>query len=436
MAVMQEDVTNLGHGLMMIPSFTFNVITILVCLGYMMHQSLILFLVVVVGLVVTSAIVKILTKILIPNLKKLRENLDSFFSNIEAINNGGKEIHLNKNRRQYFHDNEVSPILEKIRKSSTTSQSIIVLYNSFTGVIFFLLIGVIVYGSSKYLPNMEINIIISFVLLIMYIVPPLKDIASISGEIAKVRVSLKKIDNLELEEVDKFTLTDSETKELIKKKVNSIHFKNVCFKYSKTHENKRDDFFLGPITLTVKSGEITFITGGNGSGKSTFVKLLTGLYPPQSGNIYVNDELLGESMSQAQYKNYFSTIFSDFALFQQLLDEKGNPADDSIIMDYLKVLKLDEKLQSKNGILSTMDLSQGQKKRIALLQSYLENAPICVYDEWAADQDPVFKKYFYSKLLPELKLQGKIVVIISHDDNYFHLADKFIKFEAGKITKI
>jgi len=177
-----------------------------------------------------------------------------------------------------------------------------------------------------------------------------------------------------------------------------------------------------------------FLTGGNGSGKSTFGKLLTGLYTPDKGSIKLADKTISNT-NRRWYRNCFSTIFSDFFLFEQVLDKQGKLADDGAIRQFIEKLQLQNKVTTKNGILSTTNLSQGQRKRLALLLVYLEDSPICLFDEWAADQDPHFRNYFYTELLPDLKKQGKTVIVISHDDRYFHLADRVIKFDNGQIDE-
>src|SRR5690606_38303276 len=159
-------------------------------------------------------------------------------------------------------------------------------------------------------------------------------------------------------------------------------------------------------------GEITFIVGGNGSGKSTLAKLLTGLYSPKSGEIWLDRKSVGEA-ERAWYRHHFADVFSDFAVFERLFGEGAALAQ--VANEYLKLLQLDRKVKILNGSLSQTKLSQGQRKRLALLAAYLEDRPIYLFDEWAADQDPAFKSFFYRRLLPDMKARGKTVIVISHD---------------------
>ncbi|MEO1149327.1 MAG: ATP-binding cassette domain-containing protein, partial [Cyanobacteria bacterium J06638_22] len=160
-------------------------------------------------------------------------------------------------------------------------------------------------------------------------------------------------------------------------------------------------------------------------------KVLTGLYQPQSGSIWVDTQSI-TSDHQEWYRQHFSVVFSDFYLFDRLLGFESS-ADDINAQTYLQKLQLDHKVTIEQGQFSTTALSQGQRKRLTLLSAYLENRPIYLFDEWAADQDPTFKNIFYTQFLPDLKAQGKTVFVISHDDHYFHLADRIIKLDYGKV---
>jgi putative ATP-binding cassette transporter len=192
-------------------------------------------------------------------------------------------------------------------------------------------------------------------------------------------------------------------------------------------------FMLGPVDFSLRNGEVVFVTGGNGSGKSTFVKLLVGLYAPQSGEIHLNGKLVDDSNRHA-YREHFSVVFSDYYLFDNLLG-LSRPGLDADVRKYLTQLQMDHKVKVEDGRFSTIALSQGQRKRLALLTAYLEDRPIYVFDEWAADQDPAYRRVFYEQLLPELKARGKGVVVITHDDRFFNLGDRVVKFDSGQLVE-
>jgi putative ATP-binding cassette transporter len=199
------------------------------------------------------------------------------------------------------------------------------------------------------------------------------------------------------------------------------------------HREKEDDhFMLGPINLQFHPGELVFLVGGNGSGKSTLAKVITGLYPPEKGVICVDGRVV-DDRSRDDYRQYFSAVFADFYLFDNLLGQPS-PELDAQAREYLELLHLDHKVKVTDGILSTTQLSQGQRKRLALLNAYLEDRPFYLFDEWASDQDPLFKEIFYTQLLPELKARKKTILVITHDDHYFHLADRIVKLDYGHVA--
>jgi putative ATP-binding cassette transporter len=210
----------------------------------------------------------------------------------------------------------------------------------------------------------------------------------------------------------------------------SIELVGAAHAYEREGEEK--SFTLGPMDLALRPGELVFMVGGNGSGKTTFAKLLTGLYTPESGEILLNGKPVDDLMRE-HYRQHFAVTFSEFYLFERLLGLDHIGLDERARV-YLSELQLAHKVTVQNGQLSTTELSRGQRKRLALLTAYLEDRPIYVFDEWAADQDPQFKEIFYHHLLPELKARGKTALVISHDDRYFGVADRILKLEDGQLV--
>lgn len=190
-------------------------------------------------------------------------------------------------------------------------------------------------------------------------------------------------------------------------------------------------FTLGPLSCTITKGETVLLVGGNGSGKSTLFKLLTGLYYPDAGAIFV-DGVDVKAIGYRRYRELFSAIFSDYHLFARLYGLTVN--DDRQVQDLLRLMQLEHKTSWQDGGFENQDLSTGQKKRLALIVSLLEDKPIYVFDEWAADQDPQFRKFFYDTLLPDLKAKGKTVIAATHDDRYFYVGDRTLKMEMGQFV--
>jgi putative ATP-binding cassette transporter len=217
-----------------------------------------------------------------------------------------------------------------------------------------------------------------------------------------------------------------------KKSWSRIELKAVRMNYQELHAET--GFSLGPVDLTVQAGELIYIVGGNGCGKSTLAKLLCGLYIPQEGEVLLDGKPVTDE-NRNDYRDLFSAVFSDFHLFNRLIgpdEEEGNAI---LASKYLETLGLADKIKIEGDGYSTLKaLSYGQQKRLALVCAYMEDRPVYVLDEWAADQDPPFKKFFYEELLPDLKRRGKTVLIITHDDQYFQLADRIIKLLDGQIV--
>lgn len=210
----------------------------------------------------------------------------------------------------------------------------------------------------------------------------------------------------------------------------TLALRDVTFAYK---ADNGESFAIGPISLEVKAGEIVFIIGGNGSGKSTLLKVLAGLYPPDAGHLSVDGEPVTEAELQ-RYRELFAAIFADFHLFERLYGLFGS--DQQRIGDLLADMQLSDKVRVEEDRWSTLDLSTGQRKRLALVVSLLDRKPLLVFDELAADQDPEFRQFLYEVLLPRLRDEGTTIIAATHDDRYFHVADKVIKMEYGKASYV
>jgi putative ATP-binding cassette transporter len=204
----------------------------------------------------------------------------------------------------------------------------------------------------------------------------------------------------------------------------SIGLREVTFVY-----DAADGYTFGPVDLTVRRGEVLFITGPNGSGKSTALKLFLGLYPPLGGSLLLNGAPIPSPAPQA-WRDLFSVVLSDFVLFERLL---GLDVPAERANELLRWLGLDEKVQVENGRFSTLELSTGQRKRLAMVVALLQDREVFVFDEWAADQDPEFREAYYHRILPDLKRRGKTVICVTHDDQFFHLADRRVIIEGGRV---
>ena len=217
------------------------------------------------------------------------------------------------------------------------------------------------------------------------------------------------------------------------KRFERIAVRNIEFRY--TDKFSDTVFKIGPIDFTLESGELVFITGGNGSGKSTFLRVFSGLYPPDSGEILLDGRPVTDA-DRDEYRGLMSAIFFDYHLFQRLY---GIPdADPAEVGRLLTQFRLADKTSLTNGEFRTLDLSGGQRRRLALIVSLLEKRPIMLLDEWTAEQDPEFRRKFYDELLPEMMRAGATIVVITHDDRYLdelHMPARRIKMDEGRIVE-
>jgi putative ATP-binding cassette transporter len=268
-----------------------------------------------------------------------------------------------------------------------------------------------------------------YTITLLYLISPLQVVMNSMPALARASISLKKVESLGLSLSASAAEISSAPQPRRDGSWERLELVDVTHTYRR--ENQEEQFVLGPINQTFRPGELVFITGGNGSGKTTLAKLLVGIYPPESGEIRLDGELITDE-NREFYREHFAVVFSDYFLFDTLLGLDAPQLDESA-RKLLIQLQLDRKVEIKEGVLSTTALSQGQRKRLALLTAYLEERPIYLFDEWAADQDPFFKDIFYLQLLPELKARGKAVLVISHDDHYYHVADRLIKLDYGKL---
>ncbi len=211
---------------------------------------------------------------------------------------------------------------------------------------------------------------------------------------------------------------------------NTLHVKDIYYSYQNSDAKEDISYGIGPINFEVSKGDIVFIIGGNGSGKTTFLKVLVGLYTPDSGEILIN----GQKIEPRMLGEYFSVIYSDFYLFKKIYGI--NPDRLNQVYQWLDMFGLKNKVQIKDGAYTTIDLSKGQRKRLAILKSYLEDRPIYFFDECAADLDPEFKDFFYNELLKKMRDEGKLLIVITHDDKYFDIADVVYKMELGTISAL
>jgi len=429
-ATLTQDITIIGQTLVNIPILCLHFSIVLGCLIYLLWMSWPVFLGVMGFIVVGVLSYQVPMRRGMRASVSLREEWDKLFKHFQAVTSGVKELKLHRDRREAFFTKALYPTGVSLRRYAIIGRLNFVGADSWGQSLCFILIGLILFLAHS-LSGINAHTLIGYTLVILYMMNPIQVILNIIPSFATASASMQKLEQLGL------TLHEGDASEEITRQLKagaswqSVELVGVTHTYHR--EGEPGGFILGPIDLTLEPGELLFITGGNGSGKTTLAKLLLSLYIPKEGEIYLDGKVLTDE-TREQYRQLFSVVFSDFYLFESLFGL------DSISLDanarkYLAQLQLDHKVKVEDGVLSTIDLSQGQRKRLALLTAYLEDRPIYLFDEWAADQDPLFKEIFYYQLLPELKARGKALIVISHDDRYYQVADRVIKLESGKLQQ-
>jgi putative pyoverdin transport system ATP-binding/permease protein len=428
LATLTEDVQAISNAVFNIPALCVNAALIFAALTYLGWLSGWVLAGTLVFLVLSISMVQVLINRAVYWFTQAREENDALMQHFRAITDGVKELKLNSLRREDFMSEDLDTTAAALRTYRIGSQRAIALSTTIGDVSLFVLFGLLVYGLPQVM-TVSAGLLFGYVITMSYLMRPLGSILATIPSLGLAGVALRKIDTLGLSLMSQAEL-------LARTAPKQTAFDRIEISQA-THTYRREgqeaSFTLGPIDLTMRPGELIFIVGGNGSGKSTLAKLITGLYQPEAGEIRLDGKSIDDKNREA-YRQLFSTVFADFYLFDRLVGIRLDNLD-ARAQAYLEQLELTHKVEVHDGKLSTTALSQGQRKRLALLTAYLEDRPIYLFDEWAADQDPFFREVFYKQLLPELKQRGKAVLVISHDDRYFHLADRLLKLDYGKIVE-
>ncbi|HTL59969.1 MAG TPA: cyclic peptide export ABC transporter [Candidatus Limnocylindrales bacterium] len=430
LVTLTDDVFNITQALMAIPLISVNIAILLggaAYLGWLSWQILVS----VIGLIVIGALgYRFIVVNAFRCLHQAREIEDKLFASFRALTEGIKELKLHRGRRGAFFDQQIQGITESYQRHNVVAELRFAAAQNWSHLLYFALIGLILF-LVPHLAAFSKETLTGYVITSLYLMGPLAGVMTSVSLFSRANVALQKVQQLGIcldehaTEICPLAGSDKGPPSLDRLELKSVVHSYHC-------EQDDSNFVLGPIDLTFREGEVVFLVGGNGSGKSTLAKLIAGLYIPEGGEIRLNGQLVSDS-NRDEYRQLFSAVFSDFYLFDNLLGLE-NPNLDAQAQQYLKQLHLNHKVRIVRGTLSTTAVSQGQRKRLALLTAYLEDRPFYLFDEWAADQDPYFKNIFYTQLLPELKTRGKTVLVISHDDRYFDTADRIIKLDYGKIV--
>lgn len=435
LTMLTNDIPQLNTTLIIMPTILVETTVFLFGIGYLAYLSWVVLALTVSLMILGVGLYLFFFSCGVRNTSRVRDEYTAFNEYTHALVFGLKELKLNGVRRRWFGRSAIEASSTRVARYNFVERLWYTAADNVGQFTLSLLIGCLLFAAPL-VGAVDPKIMTASVLAVLYIMGPLSLLVGAMPLLAAGRVASTRlaefgfsINGPHPEPIE----TDAPKVHLLehKKPWNRIELKVVRMHYQELHAES--GFSLGPIDLTVQAGELIYIVGGNGCGKSTLAKLLCGLYIPQEGEILLDGKPVTDE-SRNDYRDLFSAVFSDFHLFNRLIgpdEEDGSP---TLARKYLETLGLADKIKIEGQGYSTLKaLSYGQQKRLALVCAYMEDRSVYVLDEWAADQDPPFKKFFYEELLPDLKRRGKTVLIITHDDQYFQLADRIIKLSDGQI---
>lgn len=362
-------------------------------------------------------------------LGKAREYDDALHGHFRSLTDGIKELKLHRPRRDAFLAECLEADSARYRRHYLSGMGASILATHWGNALFYAVIGAVLFA----LPLCQetgAEVLRGYCLTILYLMSPVGALVDSLPVFGRAGIALRKINALGLGP------QEAEPPAPVGPRFSARPARLDLVGVTHRYRGEGDDtsFTLGPLDLSLRPGELVFLVGGNGSGKTTLSLLLVGLYAPEQGELRLGGRRVGAA-ERGAYRQQFSAVFADFHLFDRLLGFDFADLDEQA-RAYLAQLRLAHKVRVENGSFSTLELSQGQRKRLALLVAYLEDRPFYLFDEWAADQDPAFKKIFYTEILPALKAKGKTVVVITHDDQYFGMADRCLRLDEGRLGEM
>ncbi|WP_282081310.1 cyclic peptide export ABC transporter [Aquimarina algiphila] len=360
-------------------------------------------------------------------VSKLRTFNEHYYKYVNDLISGFKELKLSVSRRKNIMGKYLGPNRDDSEGLDFKINYVFLSINMISQYGLYVVIAVILFGLPA-LGLLERKDVIAYVVVILFISGPINNLINLQQMYTRFMVANKRIKKF----MKDFRIDNEDNASIKRKEYEflSLKFKNVSFDYE--NDNDEKTFALGPIDLTINRGEVLFIVGGNGSGKSTFINVLTGLYKPTGGDVVLNDD---ENLNiKDDLQDSMTAIFTNNHIFSHNYDNYRLTNNEEYI-ELLKTMQLDDIVTNDKEESARRKFSKGQSKRMSMIFALLEKKPILVLDEWAADQDPHFRKYFYEELIPKLREEGKTIIAVTHDDAYFHVADRIIKFDYGKIAK-
>ncbi|WP_136668995.1 cyclic peptide export ABC transporter [Flavobacterium sp. H122] len=402
-----------------------SLLMLLLCMVYMFVISIYAGLSVLFMVALVAGIYFVVMNTMNQKVAVLRKFNENYYSYVDDVIKGFKNLKINSLLSNNLLSKHLIPNRDEARELDYKINYVFLSINLISQYGLYIVIGAILFilPGLNLLPKEDI---ISYVVILLFMTGPINSLVNMQSSYSRFAVANKRI---------KMFLNDFSEEHEIEEKFHAVTtgfenlvFKNISFQY--TNSQKEDSFALRNINMTINKGEVIFIIGGNGSGKSTFINILTGLYDRKDGEILLDGKPI---KSKNEIMKQIAPVFTDNYVFSNNYDDyelKNNEKYKSL----LKLMQMEKVVKDDNEESARRSFSKGQSKRMSLIFALLEERPIIVLDEWAADQDPHFRKFFYEVLIPKFKKEGKTIIAVTHDDAYFNQADRIIKFDYGQIA--
>lgn len=416
-----KDVLAVSHAALSSIVLVTAIVTVAGCLIYLAYLSFVVLLFIAFVAFCGVGIFMLGSRTNLKYLQNARESEDVLFHHIRQVIDGFREIKINPAKGEALVEGPLQEV--SLHNYKNASKGFTGYYNNnlISQFLFYVALITLLFLGGTWL-NIPAPILMSCIIVTLYLVGPLESIAGLMPDLGSGNIAARRLDEL----LRSFEESEKPLKKPVYPPLQHLAYQSVRFKYRVSETG----FSLGPIDFELKKGEVVFIYGGNGSGKTTLLHIVLGLLQAQEGKLFLN----GEEIISGEIPNtLFAPVFSDFHLFDRLYGigvidrERANR--------YLELFELKDKISIETDRFSSLKLSTGQRKRLAFIAILLENRPVLLLDEWAADQDPAFRAKFYMKIIPILKAEGFTILAITHDDKYYERADSLYRMESGALIK-
>ena len=427
-AMLTEDLNTISTAFVQMPSVIINFSRAFFCILYLLWISPLAMCLILLTSVPTVYVMVLLNRNSRTLIRSIFPVRDHRFQLYKALTEGIKELNVNRQWAYLFLNNHLLPNADNFKsiqeKSFMASQYVI---NWGQCVYFIIILTVLIFSSHGYF---SLEVVAAFALVGLFLRASITSLLNSIPAWQRATTAVQNINSFKLSEPISSEIPDCTIQKALLQKNMTLELQELAYTYSTAHG--KESVRVGPFNLQFESNKITFLTGGNGSGKTTLVKLIAALYQPTTGQIVLNGTPVEENSTES-FRTKICPVFSEFFSFDAIIDEliqKSSINTNNLIA----TLQLKEVFKRQPGSIDSRNLSSGQKARIALLPVFLSEKPIVIFDEWAANQDPDFKKIFYYELLPQLRKSGRMVIAVTHDSNYFDAADRVITLGTDIVT--